>query len=26
MREGMISGQVMRGEATEEKILKLAMN
>ena len=25
MREGMISGQVMRGEATEEKILKLAM-
>lgn len=26
MREGMISGEVMRGEATEEKILKLAMN
>ena len=26
MREGMISGQVMRSEATEEKILKLAMN
>jgi len=26
MREGLVSGQVMRGEATEEKILKLAMN